>query len=733
MSLHPFYRTAFVCILSLVIFFPGSRKLLSQDSSRPIRWQSNWVKIYSSDGEPLGNSYQQTSFPPSSNLYGLNSYAPNSYLPQTVPYRPNVVVQNPYTLTQPQIVQPQVVQQRIVYPQPQYVPQTIIVQNPVQSNQSQIGNRLQIPQQSVVQQPGNTNSAFQPSPMNQVPMKQVPLETQNRSQQPLVQNNPQNNTNPYYTVNPPVRGTLPGWSRTNDTIWRVPQSSTNWNPLASNQPPVQTQPNNPVFSNNPVNPIHTNQQPRMVANAPRNQIVPPANQANPALNNAIPGNPTLITNDASNPSTNQGALAQNQPNPLLNQVPDENQPPVNSTNPPQNQPVVQNNANPKPFEDDTVFVASSQKWYEYDIRSYTGRFQNPEEAQKAIRDWILRVTSPETWHDNEVAAFTIDREKVKLYHNPEVRQQMDNLLGRFVHYNPGTFHCRIWVLNVEDLSWRRDFLATLKPLPVKEPGRQAWLVPEIQVAQLLTQVKQAKQSVGLTNPRFVVENGTTSIVNWQPKKVGTYEHIASIESEGDVSTQTELANDGIEMVFSPLITIDGNIEMDLEVMLRKQDRTRTIKVDTVGKPRVQIPEIHSAMLKERFVFEPGQNLLLSFGLGPSLDDQRGLLRRHPLSEALILFEIVPDPGNLAAGKPIHQRNNSIRSVAKQPNQPGYDPTNPLPVDASKTAEFVQSKPRGLFNRIKAAVGKPLFGGSKRNKSGSNIQRTGFGDRNGYSF
>lgn len=310
-----------------------------------------------------------------------------------------------------------------------------------------------------------------------------------------------------------------------------------------------------------------------------------------------------------------------------------------------------------PFVDERVFLPGGKVWREYDVASYTNRFSPADKPEEGIRRWILGEIGPETWHGPDPASLSVSPTKVTVYHTPAVQDQVADILGRFVWYSPGEFHCRVRVVTAKHVRWRAELLPRLRPVAPGEPGREAWFLSRADAEYLFAHFKEGRHGELLADKPFRMANGQLATAFWPGRKT-EYVREVSIDPaapgslDNTIRPRVEEIEDGVDFAVSPLIAPDAaSIDLEVAIKARKLTDRKEVRLDVPGRPRVDVPELASAEYKTRFRLPPGQQVLFSLGILPSIQSQKGLLGRDLREELLILLEITPDPANTVAGKP----------------------------------------------------------------------------------
>ena len=272
----------------------------------------------------------------------------------------------------------------------------------------------------------------------------------------------------------------------------------------------------------------------------------------------------------------------------------------------------------QPFIDHSIALSGGQEWREYDISSYTNRFQPAANAQQAVRRWILAETGENVWYGIDTANLTVTPTRVRVYHNPQIQAKVASVLGRFLNYVPGNFRCHVRLFNIENDRWAERLSVPLQPLADQTQGPPAWLVLHHQGTALADALSGRRDGVVLADTEILVANGQPAHVRWSPttKPQGR----TGVENIFTVAKTSASAgsNESISLEISPLIASDGtNIAVDFSANIGVVSTRRQLRLPS------------------------GRQLLISLGPHPSRNPNKTLWRRDRQAELLVLLEIRP--------------------------------------------------------------------------------------------
>ncbi len=298
-------------------------------------------------------------------------------------------------------------------------------------------------------------------------------------------------------------------------------------------------------------------------------------------------------------------------------------------------------------------------WTEYDLAEYTSRFAPADRPEEGVRRWLLAETG-EVWNDAELAGLSVNAERVKAYHTPAVQRQVAATVGRFVHFSPGQFRCRVRVLQARDDSWRRNHPAATQAQAAG--GGQAWRLPAAQVEDFVEDTGRGAGNALLWEQTFLAPNGQRTLVEM---------------TAGGVRE----AGAGVALRFSPLIADDLGVDIEFDAVGRKAAPAKPLGGEA--------PDDWKSAANGRLRLLAGQALAISLGRGPGLDQRIRLLNPRP--ETLLVLEIAPETGSTLAGRPLPAPPQALRD----PSPGGETPAARRALSPRRRAEQRHNELSGL--------------------------------------
>lgn len=300
---------------------------------------------------------------------------------------------------------------------------------------------------------------------------------------------------------------------------------------------------------------------------------------------------------------------------------------------------------------------AGQVWKDYDISPYTTRVTATTRPEQAVIDWVLRETGYEVWHGETVCMLTADRRTLRVYHTPEVQAVVAEMVDRFVNSQAESHAFNLRIFSVGNPNWRTKAQRVLRPVAAQSQGVQAWLLAREDAALLVADISRRNDFREYGAPQLLVNNGQSTVVSATRPKT----YIRDVIYRGDVwpgyEPQMAQIDEGFSLEFSPLLSVDGRM-IDAVVKCNVDQVEKMIpvslEVPTANAPRqrtkVEVPQMISCRMHERFRFPEDQVLLISLGVvaTPTPSDQLGFTQGIPLissnnrADLLVMIECKGD-------------------------------------------------------------------------------------------
>ena len=326
---------------------------------------------------------------------------------------------------------------------------------------------------------------------------------------------------------------------------------------------------------------------------------------------------------------------------------------------------------------DTLPNDAGQEWRDYDISPYTARVTSTNRPEQAILDWILRETGYEAWHTEPLAMLSIDRQRLRVYHKPEMHAVVSEMVDRFVNTEAESHAFGMRVITVGSPNWRSKSHRILHPVAVQTQGVQAWLLAKEDAALLVADLRRRSDFQEHSTPHLLVNNGQSRQIAATRTRNYIRDVLLKAEAWPGYDPQMAQYDEGFKLEFNPLLSLDGKVVdavIRCEVDLVEKLIPVMIDVPTSVAPRqrqrIDVPQPISSRLHERFRWPVEQVLLISLGVGPApvppaaspLGVNVPLISAATRAEVLVFVESKGKLGNQpTALQPVQAQPNSYRN------------------------------------------------------------------------
>lgn len=300
---------------------------------------------------------------------------------------------------------------------------------------------------------------------------------------------------------------------------------------------------------------------------------------------------------------------------------------------------------------------AGQVWREYDIRPYTLRNTTTAHPEQAIVDWILRETGYETWHSDPVGLLSANRETLKVYHTPEMQAIVADIVDRFVSSSASQYAFTLKVATVGNPNWRAKALGMMTPIPVQSPGVQGWILAKENARLLVADLLRRTDYREYNSSQQLVNNGQSIVISTIRQRSYTRNAVAAQNAWPGYQPEMGTIEEGFSLEFSPLLGLDlASSDAVVKLKLNQIEKLVPVKLDLPASVtanqhvEVQVPQMTSTNLHERFRWPTDKVLLLSLGVvatpGPTKDnpitdavtDTLPMLKSPPRADALLFVE-----------------------------------------------------------------------------------------------
>ncbi|WP_372721023.1 hypothetical protein [Novipirellula sp.] len=274
--------------------------------------------------------------------------------------------------------------------------------------------------------------------------------------------------------------------------------------------------------------------------------------------------------------------------------------------------------------------SAGQEHRVYDLSAYTRYLTQHDRPEQAVIDWILRETGTDVWFTEPFGFMSATRDELSVYHTPEVHQVVAGIVDRFIagDIQPQVLHLRL--MTVGNPNWRARAHMLMTHVPVDSPGVQAWLLSKENAAVVLNMLRQrtdAREVQGVDLPIF---NGQTEKLSRTRGRNYVRNVRESPQGWPPYEPETGEVQEGYRLSLSPLLTTNNSI---IDVMIKAEidqvDKFNSVELELplrnqqVHRTKIDVPQVVSWRLHERFRWESDKVLLLSCGVVASPERQGG--------------------------------------------------------------------------------------------------------------
>lgn len=265
---------------------------------------------------------------------------------------------------------------------------------------------------------------------------------------------------------------------------------------------------------------------------------------------------------------------------------------------------------------------AGQQWVEYDLRPYTNTLKNVERPQQAVIDWIIRETGTDVWFNEPVGILTADKATLRVYHTASMQKRVAQIYERFVNgvSEPQVFGLRM--LTVSNPQWRSRAIGLMRSVPSQSAGVQAWLMPKENGAIFLSQLRERGDARELQAAEIPLYNGQLQHLEQLRSRNYLKEYARNTSSPFPPYTPvSDTIQEGFRLQISSLMNLDGkSADLMLKCEIDQVERLNPVKIDLAMGPnqsqsvQIEVPQLVSWRLQERFQWPTNQVLLLSCGV-----------------------------------------------------------------------------------------------------------------------
>ena len=274
-----------------------------------------------------------------------------------------------------------------------------------------------------------------------------------------------------------------------------------------------------------------------------------------------------------------------------------------------------------------------QVWREYDLRPYTTRVEGVEHPELAVKDWILRETGTETWFHEPLSILSVSRDKVRVYHTPEMQEIVSDIIDRFVAGRPEPHAIGVRLITLQSPNWRIKALPRMDAVEVHSAGVEAWLVSRENAALVYAGLKKRNDFHEHSAGSLAAFNGQSLTV--ERRQARRYvKTIQTVRRDPWPMHKPEMGeiNEGYTLHISSLFDEQGrSIDTVIRCHVDQIERLIPVTVNLPGfgnqvqRIDIQVQQLVSWRLHERFVWPDDKVLMLSCGVVASPAPQKNTI------------------------------------------------------------------------------------------------------------
>jgi len=264
---------------------------------------------------------------------------------------------------------------------------------------------------------------------------------------------------------------------------------------------------------------------------------------------------------------------------------------------------------------------AGQYWEEYDLRPYTRELSTVDRPQQAVIDWILRETGTDPWFTDPFGFVNADREKLRVYHNQGMHQVVRDVYERFVNGTTSPQLYGLRLMAVGNPNWRTRSQALMRSVQAQSPGVQAYLVSKENSAILMAMLRGRTDFRELSSVDMVVHNGQAQVLEQLRGRNFIEDFKPSPGAWPPYMPSTGEIKEGYRLQLSPLLSVDRQtVDLVVKCNIDQVERLANVNLDLplqTGQPysaQIQVPQVASWRLHERFRWPANEVLLLSCGV-----------------------------------------------------------------------------------------------------------------------
>lgn len=262
---------------------------------------------------------------------------------------------------------------------------------------------------------------------------------------------------------------------------------------------------------------------------------------------------------------------------------------------------------------------AGQIWREYDISPYTDKLRGKPKPEQAIIDWIIRETGQEIWFSQPLGILNADNKTLRVYHTAEVQNVVRDVVERFVRGQAEGHAFEVRIITLNGPAWRTKAFPMMRPVDVQSAGVEAWLLSRENATMLLADMRNRSDFRELNTPNSLLISGQAETISRTRPRSFT-RNVRTITTYPGYELVPAQLDEGFGLLVNPMLSLDGTTcDAGIKCHIDQLEKLVPLNMDvtTMGgiqRVQIQVPQLVSWRMDERFRWPTDQVLLLSCGI-----------------------------------------------------------------------------------------------------------------------
>jgi len=319
--------------------------------------------------------------------------------------------------------------------------------------------------------------------------------------------------------------------------------------------------------------------------------------------------------------------------------------------------------------------AQGQVLRDYSISEYTSKITSTAKPEQAIIDWVLRETGTDVWFSEPLGFFSASKDKVSVYHTPEMQEVVADVVNRFVSSGSEAQVLGLHLATIGSPDWRAQAHPMLRPVVVQTPGIDAWLITKEAAAVLMADLARRSDYQEHSVPAILVENGQSqTLAKIRPRPFP--KNVRATATLPGYELEMGKVEEGYSLQISPLVSADSStIDCVIKCHVDQVERLVPVQIpfpSVNGSARqnvqIQVPQMASYRMHERFRWPTDLVLVVSAGVGPT----PGPKKPNPLGIKIPFTDTVPRADAVLFIEYKGKASQNLLGNTVSPTQPNYN-------------------------------------------------------------